>query len=63
LKNLWPFALSSRILKGTAHVIHIPFKKAALLDAIGQFSHNSIPKGGGLGIYSDEAYRCFGIEG
>ena len=62
LKALWPNALASRIGNGTASVIHIPFKKAALMDAIGQFAHNSLPNGGGLGSYSDDAYKSFGIE-
>ena len=63
LKALWPNALASRIGNGTASVIHIPFKKAALMAAIGQFAHNSLPNGGGLGFYSDDAYKSFGIEG
>src|ERR1700676_5412269 len=58
----WPSALEWRIKKGTANVIHIPFKKEALKDAISQFSHVSPPIGNGLGIYSDIAYRGFGIE-
>jgi len=62
LSAYWPSALTTRIAKGTANVIHIPFKKAALMDAISQFSHNSLPRGGGLGFYSDEAYRAFGIQ-
>jgi hypothetical protein len=34
----WPNALSTRINRQTAKAIHIPFKRAALLEAIGQFS-------------------------
>lgn len=63
LKALWPSALATRINNGTANVIHIPFKKAALMDAISQFSHNKLPVGGGLGIYNDVAYKNFGIQG
>jgi len=63
LKHLWPAALATRINNGTASAIHIPFKKLALLDAIGQFSHNKLPSGGGLGIYGDNAYINFGIQG
>jgi hypothetical protein len=62
LKNYWPSALEDRINDGSANVIHIPFKKAALLDAISQFSHKNPPKGGGLGIYNDEAYKSFCIK-
>jgi len=62
-KSRWPAALATRINNETASVIHIPFKKAALLDAIGQFSHNKLPLGKGLGRYNDDAYRNFGILG
>lgn len=62
-KSRWPVALATRISAGTASVIHIPFKKAALLDAIGQFNPNKLPKRNGLSIYSDAAYREFGIAG
>ncbi|MGH9680779.1 MAG: TIR domain-containing protein [Candidatus Acidiferrales bacterium] len=58
----WPTALKVRIDNETASVIHIPFKKYALQDAL-RFSHNDPPTGKGLGIYSDSAYKSFGIEG
>jgi hypothetical protein len=61
LAAYWPAALESRINNNTANIIHIPFKKAAILDAIG-FSHNKLPAGRGLGIYDDAAYRTFGIS-
>lgn len=57
----WPHALRSRINNGTASVIHIPFKKAPLADAISSFSHNNPPHGKGMGVYSEEAYRSFGM--
>jgi hypothetical protein len=63
LSNYWPSALTVRIDNGTASVIHIPFRKLALMDAISQFSHESLPNGKGLGIYDDAAYKAFGIEG
>jgi antiphage defense system Thoeris ThsB-like protein len=63
LSMYWPQALSVRIENGTAKVIHVPFKKGALKDAISQFSCNNPPPRGGLGIYGDEAYKAFGIEG
>ena len=62
LSFLWPAALNSRIGNGSAHVIHVPFKQAPLTDAIGQFSHDFYPKGGGLGFYSKEAYKSWGIQ-
>jgi len=58
----WPPALKVRIENGTASAIHVPFKQAPLYDAIDQFSHESLPKGGGLGIYSNEAYVVWGIS-
>lgn len=61
LSDLWPEALKKRINSGTASCIHIPFKKEPLKDAISQFSHDNKPKGGGLGVYSKEAYAAFGI--
>lgn len=61
LSALWPNALKKRIEDGTASVIHIPFKKGPIKDAISQFDHNIKPSGGGLGIYSKEAYESFGI--
>lgn len=63
LKALWPNALATRINNETAHAIHIPFKKTVLLNAISQFSHNEFPLGAGLGFYSDDAYRTFGMQG
>lgn len=55
-RSLWPKALSDRIDNKTARVIHIPFKKAPLLDAIGQFTHDNLPKGP-LVHYGVETYR------
>jgi hypothetical protein len=53
----WPPALASRIKNGTAHTIHMPFRKDALMDAISQFSHNNYPP---CDFYSDDAYKAFG---
>jgi len=61
LRRFWPGALATRIDNGTAHVIHIPFKKAPIADAIDQFDVNNHPKGGGLGRYSREAYQLWGL--
>lgn len=62
LSSLWPSALKQRIENASASVIHIPFKKEPIKDAISQFNQNKKPSGGGLGIYSKEAYKSFGIE-
>jgi hypothetical protein len=59
LRDWWPPTLAKGIDNNTAHVIHIPFKKAPILDAIGQFSHSNYPVYGGLGYYSSLAYRSF----
>jgi hypothetical protein len=58
--RLWPKALADRINNKTASVIHIPFKKAPLLDAIGQFDHNKLPKGS-LSHYGRETYKKWGL--
>jgi hypothetical protein len=58
----WPAALADRIQSEAAHVIHVPFKRLVLADAISQFSHDAYPKNKGLGIYSAEAYADFGIK-
>lgn len=62
-KDKWPVSLKDRIDSGTAKCIHIPFKKEPILDAISQFSvvNEKYPKGGSLGIYSDEAYKSWGL--
>lgn len=60
LSAYWPVALATRIANGTAHVIHMPFKKEPLMDAISQFSHTNYPS---YDFYSDEAYKAFGIPG
>lgn len=62
-RSYWPQALTDRISNGTASVIHMPFNMKALLDATSQFSHDKLPRGGGLGFYDDAAYRSFGITG
>jgi hypothetical protein len=62
LSGLWPGALAQRIWDTTAHVIHVPFKREPLKDAISQFSHDVLPRGGGLGVYSAAAYRSFGVQ-
>ncbi|WP_058187186.1 TIR domain-containing protein [Terracidiphilus gabretensis] len=63
LASYWPLALATRIAAGTASAIHIPFKKAPINDAIGQFSHDNLPVGGSLTIYSNAAYSTWGIAG
>src|SRR5262245_46467706 len=63
LRVLWPGALATRIDNGTAHVIHVPFKLEPIKDAIGQFDHDRYPIGGGLGVYSVDAYKSWRMMG
>jgi hypothetical protein len=63
LRPLWPSALATRIDNGTAHVIHVPFKLPPVKDAIGQFDHDHYPLNGGLGWYSVDAYKSWGMLG
>jgi hypothetical protein len=37
--DVWPPAFASRINNGTVRAIHIPFKRAAIDDAIQQFDY------------------------
>jgi hypothetical protein len=61
LSPLWPIALRTRIERGVAHVIHVPFKQDPLTDAVSQFSHDKYPLGEGYGRYDDAAYRSWGL--
>jgi hypothetical protein len=56
----WPNALTSRINNKTARAIHIPFKKSAILDAIGQFTVNSNNLSIPLEYYNREAHIGWG---
>lgn len=62
LSTYWPQALKSRIENGSARAIHIPFKKAPVLDAIGQFDMNNkkYPTDG-YGYYAREAHQKLGL--
>ncbi|MCX6717533.1 MAG: TIR domain-containing protein [Candidatus Taylorbacteria bacterium] len=59
LSELWPKALADRINNGTAKVIHIPFRKEPIADAVSQFDFNNLPRGG-LSYYSKDAYLGWG---
>lgn len=60
LSHRWPQALTDRIRTQTARAIHIPFKRAALLDAIGQFTVNTKPLSGSLDYYSRDTQMRWG---
>lgn len=57
LSHLWPSALASRISNSQAHVIHIPFAQAPLLDAIGRFSIHDMSPNGSQVHYTTQAHR------
>jgi hypothetical protein len=59
-RRLWPDALAQRIDSKAARVIHIPFKREPLTDAVNQFSHDHPPTTS-VSYYSREAYASFGI--
>ena len=61
LSDYWPAALANRINSGAARVIHVPFKREPLADAIEQFDCNN-PPNGSLSYYTQEAYTSFGIS-
>ena len=64
LANYWPTSLASRIAKGAARVIHIPFKLPAVVDAIEQFgvSNTAYPTDG-YGFYNRETQVGWGLIG
>ena len=59
--DVWPKVLADRIKAGAAHAIHVPFKKDVILDAISQFSVNDDPLDGAKNVYSEKAYRNWGL--
>lgn len=59
-KLRWPKVLDERINDDSAKVIHIPFKKAALLDAIGQFTVHANNLSGALVHYTEKKHREWG---
>ena len=60
LASLWPSALTARIRDRSAHIIHVPFRKEPLVDAVSQFTHGNYPNGGGLGVYDEATYSRWG---
>jgi MTH538 TIR-like domain (DUF1863) len=60
LRPRWLNALATRIDNSTARAIHIPFKKDAILDAIGQFTVNSGTLNIPLQFYNRETHVGWG---
>jgi hypothetical protein len=61
LSNLWPIALKTRIEKSLVDVIHIPFAKNSVFDAISQFTVHSGAIQGGYNFYDRKAHQAFGL--
>lgn len=61
LSWLWPEALKARIDNQLAKVIHIPFSREPLLDAIDQFSAHNTSLDGGQYCYDATAHRNWGL--
>lgn len=61
LSYRWPHALAERINDRSARAIHIPFKRAAIYDAIGQFTVHSSTLTGPLHYYTREAHLNLGL--
>lgn len=62
LSDYWPSALKTRIENGSARAIHIPFRKAPILDALSQFdiANKKYPTNG-YGFYTREAHQEWGL--
>jgi hypothetical protein len=61
LSDYWPHDLSSRIGNAVANIIHIPFKKKPLLDAISQFDVHNGNLNGAYNYYTRETYQSWGL--
>jgi hypothetical protein len=61
LRSLWPAALATRIDNGSAKVIHLPFKRAFIDDAIGRFTVDNLPSSG-LDYYTAATHKRWGVD-
>jgi hypothetical protein len=61
LRSMWPQALARRIDNGSAHVIHVPFRRDPIKAAIKTFDYDNYPLGGGLGVYTFASYVQWGL--
>jgi hypothetical protein len=60
LRPWWPMALARRIDNGSARVLHVPFRREPLCDAVSQFAFNNLPPDG-LSHYTRETYQRWGM--
>jgi hypothetical protein len=61
LSFLWPKELTKAINNSGVGIIHIPFKKEAIKDALSQFGINDKKPKSNLSHYSKEAHDSFGL--
>ncbi len=62
LSDYWPSALSVRIGNAQGSMIHIPFAKNPIMDALPRFTvSGEKPKGGVLGFYDADTHREWGL--
>lgn len=62
LSSHWPNSLSSRIGNAQGNMIHIPFAKEPIMDALPRFTVNGDkPNGGVHGFYNADTHRNWGL--
>lgn len=61
LSGYWPDALSTRISNAQGSMIHIPFAKSTIQDALPRFTVNGEDIGGNKVHYSADAHRNWGL--
>ena len=62
LSGYWPDALAWRIKGSAGNMIHIPFAKNPIMDALPRFTVNGeMPRNGVLGFYNANAHRQWGL--
>ena len=61
LSNYWPHALSSRIGNAKGSMIHIPFAKEPIVNALPRFTVNGESINGNKASYNAQAYRNWGL--
>lgn len=60
LASRWPMSLATRLNSGKAKAIHVPFKQAAIFEAIHRFTVNGEKLNGSFLYYSESAHRQWG---
>lgn len=60
LASRWPTSLAARLSNWSANAIHVPFKQAAIFDAIHRFTVNGEKLNGAFAFYNEAAHRQWG---